>query len=119
MSESTFRLSFSEGFESGERLCTPVAKVELTNLGHLGKVGLKVAITPPIEAGRYSRFTTEQLVLTAYFWDDTLFPIDRWPFPVRVFAPTVDRPELKDHFDKNELYMIAFGELLANVTTSQ
>lgn len=112
MNESTFRLSFIEGFESGECLCTALGKVELTDLGHLGKVGLKVAISPPIEAGRYSRSTTEHLVLTAYFWDDTLFPIGRWPFSVRVFAPTVDCPETKDHFEKDELYMIAFGELL-------
>ena len=113
MDELELRLTLTEGFEEGERLCTPTGKIAL---GNSGKFGLRVAVKPPIRGGQYtnSLADVECLILSSYFADRTFFPVDRWPFHVRVWVPLVNQPETRDRFQKDDLYMIAFGMLLPN-----
>jgi hypothetical protein len=113
MDEPALRLTFTEGWEQGDRLCTPMGKVAL---GDSGECGLRVAVKPPIKGGRYtdSPADVECLILSAYFAGRSFFPISKWPFDVRVWVPLVNQPASRDQFQKDELYLIAFGELLPN-----
>jgi hypothetical protein len=115
MDEPTLRLTFTEGWEEGARLCTSMGKVVL---GDSGEFGLRVAVKPPIKGGQYtdSPANVECLILSAYFGGQSFFPISKWPFDVRVWVPLVNQPETRDRFQKDELYMIAFGELLPNTS---
>ncbi len=118
MDKPELRLTLTEGFEEGERLCTPMGKVAL---GNSGEFGLRVAVKPPIKGGQYSDSPAdvECLILSAYFAGRSLFPISKWPFDVRVWVPLVSQPETRDRFQKDELYMIAFGELLPNTSAQR
>lgn len=114
MSESGFYLFFTEGFETGEpRFCTALKQVKL---GNSGEFGLLVRISPPIEGGQYTDSDEDigLLVLSARL-GRTLFPIDEWPFYVRVFICLLKDPESHDLFQKDDLAMVAFGRLLQSV----
>jgi hypothetical protein len=115
MDEPELRLTLTEGFEEGERSGTPKGKVAL---GNSGEFGLRVAIKPPIRGGLYTDppADVEFLILIAYFAGRTFFPICKWPLNVRVSVPLVNQPETRDRFQKDELYMIAFGMLLPNTS---
>jgi hypothetical protein len=115
MDEPELRLTLTEGFEGGERLCTPMGKVAL---GDSGEFGLRVAVRPPIRGGLYSDSPgdVDFLILSSYFAGLTFFPICEWPFHVRAFVPLVNQPETQDRFQKDELYMIAFGMLAPNTS---
>jgi len=115
MKESVLRLTFTEGFEEGERICSPHGKVAL---GTSGEFGLRVGVKPPIKSGQYrdSPAEIEYLILSSYFAGRTFFPVDRWPFHVRVWLPLIDEPEIRDRFQKEDLYMIAFAMLVPDTS---
>ena len=115
MDEPELRLTLTEGFEEGERLCTPMGKVAL---GNSGDFGLRVAVKHPIRGGLYadSPRDVDFLILSSYFAGRTFFPICKWPFDVRIFVPLVNQPETRDRFQKDELYMIALGMLVPNTS---
>jgi hypothetical protein len=102
-----FLLHFDEGFEDNDRLCSKMAQIALGSSGHSG---LRVAVKPPLSPGRYTESSIDFLVLSAFFEGTSLSPID-WPLTVRVFAPLVKQPELRDCFESKELFMIGFGSL--------
>jgi len=108
MSQQQFRLRFNEGFEQGEKLCS---RGERIALGSAGRFGLRVAVDPPVASNVYIDSGISFLILTAFFTDTNLFPVDEWPCHVRVWAPLVEHPESRDRLEISELYMIAFGEL--------
>ena len=81
MSQQQFRLRFNEGFEQGEKLCS---RGERIALGSAGRFGLRVAVDPPVASNVYIDSGISFLILTAFFTDTNLFPVDEWPCHVRV-----------------------------------